>query len=67
MGKPIIPTLDAVVYISRGMNMALDEFLKMLDDKQKFYLKEDSLSFNDNSAVVLVYRNIPNGIPIEMI
>ena len=35
-GKPIAPTLDAVKYISRGMNISIEEILKVLDDTQEF-------------------------------
>lgn len=41
-GKPIAPTLDSVKYISKAMNIPIDDLLKMLDDKQEFKLNEDA-------------------------
>lgn len=41
-GKPIAPTLDSVKYISKAMNIPIDDLLKMLDDEQEFKLNEDA-------------------------
>jgi len=67
-GKPIAPTLDTVKYISKGMNMQIEDILKILDDEQEFIVNEEvSKSFINNSAAVLVYGTIPAGVPMEMI
>lgn len=66
-GKPIAPTLDAVKYISRGMNISIEDMLKILDDEQEFKMNEEAPKFNSSSAVVFVYGTIPAGIPMECI
>lgn len=66
-GKPIAPTLDAVKYISKGMNMSIEDMLKILDDEQEFKMNEEAPKFNSSSAVVFVYGTIPAGIPMECI
>lgn len=63
--KPISPTLDTVKYVSKGMNISIEEILRLLDDEQEFKIKEDAPKYNQ--AVVLVYGTIPAGIPMEMI
>lgn len=40
-GKPIAPTLDTVKYVSKGMNISIEEILKALDDKQEFIINSD--------------------------
>ena len=65
-GKPIAPTLDAVKYISKGMNLSIEEILKILDDEQEFKMNEDAPKYN-SSAVVFVYGTIPAGVPMECI
>lgn len=66
-GKPIAPTLDAVKYISKGMNISIEDMLKILDDEQEFKMNEEAPKFNPNSAIVFVYGTIPAGIPMECI
>lgn len=39
--KPIAPTLDTVKYVSKGMNMPIEDILKLLDDKQEFIINTD--------------------------
>ena len=71
-GKPIAPTLDTVKYVSKAMDLPIEQLLKMLDDSQEFlmnaskdiYEKEFSRS---SSAVVFIYGTIPAGIPVECI
>ena len=65
-GKPIAPTLDAVKYISKGMNISIEEMLKILDDEQEFKMNAEAPKIN-SSAIVFVYGTIPAGIPMEMI
>lgn len=67
-GKPIAPTLDTIKSIALGMNLSIEEILKILDDEQQFTLNEETLSYTGiKSAVVFVYGTIPAGIPIECI
>lgn len=66
-GKPIAPTLDTIKYISKGMNLSIEEILKILDDEQEFKMNEEAPTSNTTQAVVLVYGTIPAGIPIECI
>lgn len=70
-GKPIAPTLDTVKYVSKAMNLPIDELLKMLDDDQEFLINADKdiyeKNFSSKSAVVFVYGTIPAGIPMECI
>ena len=66
-GKPIAPTLDTVKFVSKGMDMPIEEILRILDDEQEFKIKEEAPKYISNPAVVLVYGTIPAGIPMEMI
>lgn len=66
-GKPIAPTLDTVKFISKGMDIPIEEILRILDDEQEFKIKEEAPKYGSNPAVVLVYGTIPAGIPMEMI
>lgn len=66
-GKPIAPTLDTVKFISKGMDMPIEDILRILDDEQEFKLKDEAPQYGSNPAVVLVYGTIPAGIPMEMI
>lgn len=51
-GKPIAPTLDSVKYISKAMNMPIDDLLKILDDEQEFKL-------NENTDIDILKSKIP--------
>lgn len=62
-GKPIAPTLDTVKYLSKGMNMSIEEILKILDDEQEFKLKEDAPKYDDQIYMCPVYGQIPAGEP----
>ena len=64
-GKPIAPTLEAVKSISKGLNISIDELLKVLDDEKEFIV--NNFNNEQNSAVVLIYGTIPAGIPMECI
>ncbi len=67
-GKPIAPTLDTVKFVSKALNMSVDELLKILDDEQEFSMTDaPKYSETNNSAVVLVYGTIPAGVPMECI
>lgn len=63
-GKPISPTLETVKCVAKGLNISIDDLLKILDDEQEFIINTDNAS---NSAVVFVYGTIPAGIPMECI
>lgn len=63
-GKPIAPTLDTVKYVSKAMNLPIEDLLKMLDDKQEFRLKENAPKFEDNKYYMCpVYGRIAAGEP----
>lgn len=47
--KPISPTLDTIKYVSKGLNISIDELLKMLDDELEFKVKEKAPKFDDYS------------------
>lgn len=47
-GKPIAPTLDTVKYISKGMNISIEDILKILDDEQEFKMNAEAPKFSDN-------------------
>ena len=60
-GKPISPTLETIKNVAKGINMSIDDLLKILDDEQELIIN------SSNSAIVMVYGTIPAGIPMEMI
>lgn len=62
-GKPISPTLETVKSVAIGMNISIDNLLKILDDNQEFTLNYNNVSKN----AILVYGTIPAGIPLECI
>lgn len=55
-GKPIAPTLDTVKYISKGMNMPIEEILKILDDEQEFKMNEEAPKYETQFYLCPVYR-----------
>ena len=46
-GKPISPTLDTIKFVSNGLDISIDELLKMLDGEQEFKVKEKAPRFDD--------------------
>ena len=63
-GKPIAPTLDTVKYISKGMNMSIEEILKLLDDEQEFKMNEEAPKYNQPRFYMCpVYGRISAGQP----
>lgn len=64
--KPLSPTLDAVNKIAFGLNLSLDELLKLMD-VQSINFKDKAPSYENSSAVVFIYGTIPAGIPMECI
>ena len=70
--KPIAPTLDTVKYVSQGMNISIEEILKLLDDEQEFTINQDIsrdklLSNEAQLSIVYIYGTIPAGVPMECI
>ena len=72
-GKPIAPTLDTVKYVSNGMNMSIEEVLKILDDEQEFIINKNAPKYNTESNIfpisdtpirVPVIGKISAGLPI---
>lgn len=63
-GKPIAPTLDTVKYLSQGMNMSIEDILKILDDEQEFKIKENAPKYDDQKYYMCpVYGQISAGQP----
>ena len=63
-GKPIAPTLDTVKYVSKAMNLPIEDLLKMLDDEQEFKLKENAPKYNEAKYYMCpVYGRIAAGEP----
>ena len=63
-GKLIAPTLDAVKYISKAMNIPLDNFLKILDDKHEFTVNADAPKYEEPQFYMApVYGKISAGQP----
>lgn len=46
-GKPIAPTLDTVKYVSKAMNMSVEDILHLLEDEQEFNLKNEAPKYDD--------------------
>lgn len=46
-GKPIAPTLDTVKYVSKAMNMSIEDVLHLLEENQEFNLKGNAPKYND--------------------
>lgn len=70
--KPLSPTLDAINKIAIGLNLSLDELLKLMDDQQinlkdKAPTYEHTFNQSASSASVFVYGTIPAGVPMECI
>ena len=61
-GKPIAPTLDAVKSIAKAMNMDLQLFLALLNDKQEFKIKNTK---NNNITIKIpLVGKVAAGEPI---
>lgn len=46
--KPIAPTLDTVKYVSKAMNMSIEEVLHLLEDTQEFVMGKDAPKFEND-------------------
>lgn len=63
-GKPISPTLETVKCVARGLNISIDEILKILDDNQEFTInKVPSIYENKTFYMCPVYGQISAGQP----
>lgn len=63
-GKPIAPTLDTIKYISKGMNLSIEDILKILDDEQEFKLNEEAPKYENKTFYMCpVYGQISAGQP----
>lgn len=72
-GKPISPTLDTVKYVSKALNMSIDDVLKILDNEQEFIINDEAPKYKEDSNVfplpdtpmkVPVVGKIAAGLPI---
>ena len=63
-GKPISPTLETVKCVARGLNISIDDVLKILDDNQEFIINEvPSICENKTFYMCPVYGQISAGQP----
>lgn len=67
-GKPIAPTLDTIKYISKGMNISIEEILKILDDEQEFVVNQDisenELYTKNKLLPIPILGRVPAGEPL---
>ena len=63
--KPIKPTLEAIKGVANGLDVSVDDLLKMLDDDQEFIINADNTYHNDVKQIPLLGK-IAAGYPTEM-
>lgn len=63
--KPIKPTLEAIKGVAYGLDISVDDLLKMLDDDQEFIINTDNTYYNDVKQIPLLGK-IVAGYPSEM-
>lgn len=63
-GKPISPTLETVKCVAKGINMPVEDLLKILDDEQEFKLNEDAPKYSDKVFILPILGKISAGLPI---
>ena len=63
--KPIKPTLEAIKGVAYGLDISVDDLLKMLDDDQEFIINTDNTYYNDVKQIPLLGK-IQAGVPTEM-
>lgn len=63
--KPIKPTLEAIKGVAYGLDISVDDLLKMLDDDQEFIINTNNTSYNDVKQIPLLGK-IVAGYPSEM-
>lgn len=63
-GKPISPTLETVKSVAKGLDVSVDEILKLLDDNQEFIINSDVYKYDDKKFYMCpVYGQISAGQP----
>ena len=63
--KPIKPTLEAIKGVAYGLDISVDDLLKMLDDDQEFIINTDNTYYNDVQQIPLLGK-IAAGYPTQM-
>lgn len=63
--KPIKPTLEAIKGVANGLDVSVDDLLKMLDDDQEFIINADNTYHNDVKQIPLLGK-IAAGYPTTM-
>lgn len=63
--KPIKPTLEAIKGVAYGLDISVDDLLKMLDDDQEFIINTDNTYYNDVKQIPLLGK-IAAGYPTTM-
>lgn len=63
--KPIKPTLEAIKGVAYGLDVSVDDLLKMLDDDQEFIINADNTYHNDVKQIPLLGK-IAAGYPTTM-
>lgn len=63
--KPIKPTLEAIKGVANGLDVSVDDLLKMLDDDQEFIINADNTYHNDVKQIPLLGK-IAAGYPTQM-
>lgn len=63
--KPIKPTLEAIKGVAYGLDVSVDDLLKMLDDDQEFIINTDNTYYNDVKQIPLLGK-IQAGVPTTM-
>lgn len=63
--KPIKPTLEAIKGVAYGLDISVDDLLKMLDDDQEFIINTDNTYYNDVKQIPLLGK-IAAGYPTQM-
>ena len=66
-GKPISPTLETVRDVAKGMNIPIDDLLKVLDDEQELLLnneQKDKTDLIDKLFLIPIVGRVPAGEPL---
>ena len=66
-GKPISPTLETVRDVAKGMNIPVDDLLKVLDDEQELLLnnkQENKADLIDKLFLIPIVGRVPAGEPL---
>lgn len=66
-GKPISPTLETVRDVAKGMNIPIDDLLKVLDDEQELLLnneEKNKVDLMDKLFSIPIVGRVPAGEPL---